>query len=136
MFRGKNLKTQSRIDSLVGVGTLVTGNISFSGGLRVDGKVKGNVVSNDEEQPSTLVLSENARIEGEIRVGHVVINGAVVGPVHGSRFVELQSNANVTGDVHYTTLEIHLGAVIQGRLVHKDEDLGDNQSSEKFVVSD
>jgi cytoskeletal protein CcmA (bactofilin family) len=118
MFGNKVSKPQGRIDSLVGIGTVVEGDISFTGGLRVDGKVRGNVVSTGD-QPSTLVLSEQARIEGEIRVSHAVINGTVVGPVHGSEYVELQSKANVTGDVHYRTLEIQLGAVVQGRLVHE-----------------
>jgi len=69
-----------------------------------------------------LVLSEKAQIEGEIRVSHAVVNGTVIGPVHGSEYVELQPKSNVTGDVHYRTLEIQLGAVVQGRLVHQDDD--------------
>ena len=119
MFGPKPTKPQNRIDSLVGTGTIVEGNISFSGGLRVDGRVRGNV-STADDQPSTLVLSEKAQIEGEIRVSHAVINGTVIGPVHGSEYVELQPKSNVTGDVHYRTLEIQLGAVVQGRLVHQD----------------
>ncbi|HTS55585.1 MAG TPA: polymer-forming cytoskeletal protein [Burkholderiales bacterium] len=120
MFGGKTSKPQTRIDSLIGEGTTVEGNVIFSGGLRVDGRVKGNVLTSDE-QPSTLVLSERARIEGEIRVSHAVINGTVVGPVFGGEYVELQAKSNVTGDVHYRTLEIQLGAVVQGRLVHQQE---------------
>ena len=120
MFGGKASKPQTRIDSLIGDGTTVEGNVIFTGGLRVDGRVKGNVLTSDE-QPSTLVLSERARIEGEIRVSHAVINGTVVGPVFGGEYVELQAKSNVTGDVHYRTLEIQLGAVVQGRLVHQQE---------------
>jgi cytoskeletal protein CcmA (bactofilin family) len=119
MFGGKASKPQNRIDSLIGEGTTVEGNVIFSGGLRIDGKVRGNVMSADD-QPSTLVLSERARVEGEIRVSHAVINGTVVGPVFGGEYVELQAKSNVTGDVHYRTLEIQLGAVVQGRLVHQD----------------
>jgi cytoskeletal protein CcmA (bactofilin family) len=119
MFGAKASKPQNRIDSLIGEGTTVEGNVIFSGGLRIDGKVRGNVMAADD-QPSTLVLSERARIEGEIRVSHAVINGSVVGPVFGTEYVELQAKSNVTGDVHYRTLEIQLGAVVQGRLVHQD----------------
>lgn len=119
MFGNKPPKPQTRIDSLVGVGTVVEGNIAFTGGLRVDGRVRGNVLTADD-QPSTLVLSEKAQIEGEIRVSHAVINGTVIGPVFGAEYVELQPKSNVTGDVHYRTLEIQLGAVVQGRLVHED----------------
>ena len=120
MFGAKPSKPQNRIDSLIGEGTVVEGNVMFSGGLRVDGRVKGSIIASDD-QPSTLVLSEQARIEGEIRVSHAVLNGTVVGPVYGSEYVELQAKSRVTGDVHYKTLEIQLGAVVQGRLVHQDE---------------
>lgn len=120
MFGGKSSKPQNRIDSLIGDGTSIEGNVVFSGGLRIDGRVKGNVVAADD-QPSTLVLSERARVDGEIRVSHAVINGTVNGPVHSAEYVELQAKCNVKGDVHYKTLEIQLGAVVQGRLVHHEE---------------
>ena len=121
MFGNKNKpnKPQNRIYCLIGAGTSIKGDMTFDGGLRVDGHVQGNVVS-VEGKPGTLVLSEAARIEGEIRVSHVVINGTVLGPVHAADYVELQSKANVTGDVYYRTLEMHLGAVVQGRLVYQD----------------
>lgn len=118
MFGNKASKPQGRIDSLVGTGTVLEGDIIFTGGLRVDGKVRGNVVSTGD-QTATLVLSEQACIEGEIRVSNVVINGTVIGPVHGLEYVELQAKANVSGDVYYRTLEIQVGAVVQGRLVHE-----------------
>ena len=120
MFGNKSNKPQNRIDCLIGAGTMIEGNITFSGGLRVDGHVRCNVMAVDGK-PGTLVLSEQAQIEGEIRVSHVVINGTVVGPVHAAEYVELQSKANVTGDVYYKTLEMQLGAVIQGRLVYQDD---------------
>ena len=127
MFGNKSNKPQNSIDCLIGAGTVIEGNIAFVGGLRVDGHVGGNVLSADTK-PGTLVLSEKARIEGEIRVSHVVINGTVVGPVHAAEYVELQAKANVTGDVYYKTLEMQLGAVVQGRLVYQDD-----AKSEKIV---
>ena len=117
MFRKKASKPQNRIDSLIGAGTRIEGNVSFSGGLRVDGEVKGNVTAAGE-QPSTLVVSEQARIDGEIHVSHLVVNGAINGAVHSAEFLELQNHSRVKGDVHYNTLEMHLGAVVEGRLVH------------------
>ena len=118
MFGKKNSKPQGRIDSLIGAGTSLVGDVTFSGGLRVDGEIRGNVRAADG-QPATLVLSEHARIEGEISVSHVVINGTVIGPVHSGDFLELQPRAKVTGDVEYATIEMHLGAIVQGRLVHQ-----------------
>ena len=128
MFGTKsNSKPQNRIDCLIGAGTIIEGSITFAGGLRVDGRVRGDVIA-AEGKPGTLVLSEHAQIEGEIRVSHVVVNGTVVGPVHAAEYVELQSKANVTGDVYYKTLEIQLGAVVQGRLVFQSD-----SKSEKVV---
>jgi cytoskeletal protein CcmA (bactofilin family) len=120
MFSNKNSKPQNRIDSLVGAGTRIEGNVSFTGGLRIDGEIKGNVIA-DPSKPSTLVLSEQARVEGEIRVTHLVVNGTIIGPVNASEYLELQSKGKVTGDVHYKTLEIQLGAIVEGKLIHLAE---------------
>ena len=117
MFSKKHSKPQNRIDSLIGAGTRIDGNLSFSGGLRVDGEVNGSVVA-APGKPSTLVLSEHGRVNGEINVTHLVVNGVVEGPVRAAEYLELQSKAKVIGDVHYKTLEIQLGAIVEGRLVH------------------
>ena len=81
---------------------------------------QGNVRA-EGGQPSTLVLSEQARIEGVIEVSHLVVNGTVVGPVYASEYVELQSKSRVTGDVYYKTLEMHVGAIVEGKLVHQEQ---------------
>jgi cytoskeletal protein CcmA (bactofilin family) len=119
MFGKKSGKPQGRIDTLIGAGTTVVGDVSFVGGLRIDGEVKGDVCG-DPDRPSTLVLSEHARVEGEISVSHLVLNGTVIGPVHASEFLELHTKARVTGDVEYSAIEMHLGAVVQGRLIHQE----------------
>jgi len=108
---------QKRIDCLIGAGTTVRGDIVFVGGLRIDGQVTGNVMTVDG-QAGTLVISEKARVDGEIQVSHIVVNGTVNGPVMASDYLELQPKARVTGDVTYRTLEMHVGAVVQGRLNH------------------
>jgi len=118
-FRKKSHRPQSRIDSLIGPGTRIDGDVSFSGGLRVDGHIRGNVTAIGDK-PSTLVLSDQAKIEGEVKVSHIVINGNVIGPVYAGEYLELQAKARVTGDVHYKALEIQLGAVVQGRLLHQE----------------
>lgn len=116
MFGKKSSKPQGRIDTLIGAGTSIEGNIVFTGGLRVDGEVKGDM-HGVRDQSTTLVISEHARIEGEISVSHLVINGTVIGLVHASEFLELQNKARVTGDVEYGMMELHLGAVVEGRLM-------------------
>jgi cytoskeletal protein CcmA (bactofilin family) len=119
MFPKKASKPQRRIDSLIGAGTKIEGNVSFSGGLRVDGEIHGNACAVGDQR-STLVVSEHACIEGQIVVSHAVINGTIIGQINSGEFLELQSHARVTGDVVYTTIEMHLGAVVQGRLVHQE----------------
>ena len=109
---------QKSIDSLIGAGTRVEGNVIFAGGLRVDGEVRGNI-SSENGQEGTLVISEKASVEGTISVGHVVINGAVIGSVFAGESLELLPGARVTGDVEYHQIEMQQGAVIQGRLVHQ-----------------
>ena len=122
MFGNKPAKPNGRIDTLIGATARVDGNIHFKGGLRIDGTVKGNVTAEDA---GTIIVSEEAAVEGEIRVGHAVINGRVVGPIHGSESVELQAKASVNGDVYYKSIEVHLGAIVQGRLVHAVEVRGE-----------
>jgi cytoskeletal protein CcmA (bactofilin family) len=121
--RKKHTPPQKRIDSLIGAGTVVRGDLNFKGGLRIDGEVHGNVIASDGE-PGTLVISEQARVDGEVRVSHVVVNGSVNGPVNADDYLELQPKARVVGDVTYKTLEMHVGAVVQGRLNHAEPGSG------------
>lgn len=126
MFGIKTSKPQSTIDSLIGTTTVIEGDVVFSGGLRIDGHVKGNVMASGapDTANSTLVVSESARIQGEIRAAHVVINGVVEGPIFVTEFLELQPKARVAGDVYYKSIEIHLGATIDGRLEHVSAESG------------
>ena len=120
MFQRKKPRSpQNRIDSLIGAGTTVSGDIAFSGGLRIDGKVVGKVTTADN-QPGTLVISEQARVDGEVRVSHVVVNGSVSGPLTANVYLELQAKARVNGDVAYRTLEMHVGAIVEGKLMHSE----------------
>ncbi len=119
MFSKKPSKPQTQIDSLIGANTMIGGDLNFSGGLRIDGQVNGNVIATPGK-PSTLVLSEHARVNGEVSVTHLVINGTISGSVSASDYLELQSKARVTGDVHYKTMEIQLGAIVDGRLLHNN----------------
>ena len=135
MFGKDSKKPQSRIDSLIGAGTQVEGNISFSGGLRIDGHVRGNVTS-EGDQPGMLVISEQAHVEGEIRVQHVLVNGQVKGPIYADQTLELQPKATVTGDVHYQRLEMQMGAIVQGRLVYAVDSQSDKVVKFKSVSSE
>src|SRR4249920_2515041 len=120
MFERKKRSTQKRIDSLIGAGTVVRGDVTFTGGLRIDGHVQGNVTAANGEA-ATLVVSEQALVDGEIHVAHVVVNGTVNGPVTADEHLELQPKARIVGDVSYRTVEMHVGAMIEGRLSHSGQ---------------
>ena len=119
--RKKSPPPQKRIDSLIGAGTVVQGNVMFAGGLRIDGAVDGKVTT-ASNAPGTLVISEHARVDGEVKVSHVVVNGSVSGPVIANDYLELQAKARVNGDVVYRTLEMHVGAIVQGKLMHAEQE--------------
>jgi cytoskeletal protein CcmA (bactofilin family) len=108
-------KKQPPIKSLVAQGTRILGDVHFADGMRIDGEVVGDIRAG-AEQPSILVISESARVEGAIHADHVIINGQVVGPVHAAELLELQPKARITGNVHYKALEMHQGGMIAGQM--------------------
>jgi cytoskeletal protein CcmA (bactofilin family) len=118
---GISRKTSCAIDTVVGAQTRLEGDISFSGGLHVDGVIKGNIVAETGSE-SVLTVSENGRIEGDVRVPNLVLNGAVEGDVFASERVELASHARVTGNVYYHLIEMAMGAEVNGSLVHRSDE--------------
>jgi len=107
----------TNIDTLIGQHAEVMGDVKFSGGLYIDGTIKGNVYAENDGH-STLSLSERGTIEGEVNVPYIVLNGVVVGDVHSSEHVELSSRARITGNVYYSLIEMAVGAEVNGKLVH------------------
>jgi cytoskeletal protein CcmA (bactofilin family) len=110
-----NDKPCNTIDTLIGVTTDLKGDISFAGGLRIDGKVRGNVTSRSDDN-STLVMSEHAAVHGDVSVPHMIVNGKIKGNVRAVERLELQSKAEISGDVTYKVLEIAAGAQVNGAL--------------------
>ena len=108
----------TKIDSLIGRQTETLGDLRFSGGLHVDGVVRGNVYA-DDDTGAVLTLSEFGTIEGEVRVPNVILNGTVIGDVHARDQIELAANARITGNVYYTLIEMAMGAEVNGSLVHR-----------------
>ena len=121
MWSGNSNKMKTaKVETIIGHNTEINGNVTFRGGLHVDGKVKGNIVSEDDSD-SILILSEEGVIEGEVRVPNVLLNGQVVGDVHASDRVELANRARIEGNVYYNLLEMEMGAAINGNLVHQNK---------------
>lgn len=115
--QGKKSGT-AKIDTLIGENTEIIGDVRFSGGLHVDGTIKGNVISSNDPN-AMLMLSEHGRIEGEVQVPNVVLNGAVAGDVHVAERIELATQAKVNGNVYYNLIEMAMGAEVNGNLVHQ-----------------
>lgn len=136
MWSNNRKKSTTKIDTLVGENTEFTGDVKFSGGLHVDGHVKGNI-SADADSNSVLSLSEQGTIEGEIHVPYNIIDGTVIGNVYSSEHVELEAKSRITGDVYYNLLEISSGAQISGRLVHTpDSGKTAPQPAEDVILGD
>jgi cytoskeletal protein CcmA (bactofilin family) len=107
---------QPRIDTLIGKGVRVQGDIEFLGGMHLDGAIAGNVRS-DSAPDSTLSVSESGSIDGSVDVPNVILQGQVRGDIRGAERVVLGATARVEGDVYYGVIEMTLGAQITGKLV-------------------
>ena len=118
MFSGDQKQSKVRIDTLVGRNSRIDGDLRYKGGLHVDGEVHGNV-QQEEGSESTLSLSQQGIIKGEVRVAIITLNGTVEGDVHAEKRLELGPEARVTGDVYYNLVQIAVGAAVNGKLVHK-----------------
>lgn len=116
MFRSK--PKPQRIDTLIGAGTRITGDVQFSGGFHVDGHIKGNVDA-PPQSGATLSISDSGVVEGAVAVPNVILNGTVKGDILAHDRVELGATARVTGNVYYGLIEMEMGAEINGKLIHE-----------------
>ena len=115
---GDNKQIRTRIDTLIGKGSRIDGDLRYKGGLHVDGEIRGSVHA-EEGSDSMLSLSQHGVIRGEVKVPHLSINGTVEGDVHAEKRLELGAEARITGDVYYNLIQIAVGATVNGKLVHK-----------------
>lgn len=120
MFKNKPIHHDGQaIDTLIGPQVTIHGDLVFSGGLYVEGRIHGKVLA-EEGSPAVLTLAEQGRIEGEVQVPVVILNGELHGDVYASERVELAAKARVLGNVHYKVVEMRAGATLTGRLIHVD----------------
>ena len=106
-------------DTLITQQTKIAGDVEFTGVLHLDSEVKGNVISPHDSE-SLLSIHKNGRIEGEVRVPHILIMGEVIGDVYASEHIELKENAVIHGNVYYNLIEMEMGAKVNGKLVNDD----------------
>lgn len=110
------------VETLIGPRVVIRGDVSFSGGLYVEGRIIGKVLAEDG-QSAVLTVAEKGVIEGEVQVPTVIVAGALHGDVHAAERIELSGTARVLGNIHYKVVEMAAGAMITGRLIHADAPL-------------
>lgn len=129
-----NKKKPPAIRSLIADGNHIEGHVHFTDGLRLDGTIVGDVRARSDEI-SILVVSETGSITGEVHADHVIVNGVIKGPVYARYMLELQPKARIEGDVYYTSLEMHQGALIAGLLRPSPAMLEDDKPTLKLAAS-
>ncbi len=116
MFGSKKETLHGRVDTLISDAARIVGDVGFSGGLHLDGKVTGNVAS-EPGNNSTLWISEKGQVEGNIDVPNVILNGIVRGDVSVREKLVLGPKASISGNVSYGIMEMAQGAQVAGRLM-------------------
>lgn len=109
----------TKLSSLIAEDVEITGDLCFTSGIRIDGRVQGNVIARavEAQTRALLVLSDKGQIEGSVNCGDAVINGTVIGDLVVEHFLELQSNARVSGTIRYEHLQMDVGAAVRGQLI-------------------
>lgn len=110
------------VETLIGPHAVIRGDVSFTGGLYVEGTIHGTV-SADDGTAAVITIAENGHIEGEVRAPVVVVSGRMTGDVFASERIELAAHARVNGNIHYKVVEMAAGAMVTGRLIHADAPL-------------
>ena len=105
--------------SLIARGTVIRGDLRFSGALHLDGRIEGTVLAEGDD--AMFTLSEHGEVQGEVRVPQAVINGHITGDVHVSVRLELAPLARIDGDLRYHTLEMAAGAQVNGHMARQAE---------------
>ena len=116
-------RTSNRFDTLISARTTIEGDVRFSGGLHVDGKIKGRVIA-EEGSDAVIRLSEVGQITGDVIAPHIIINGTVHGDVRSSSHLELAEKSSVNGSVYYQLIEMAMGAAVNGNLIRQTETTG------------
>ncbi len=112
------MKETQHIDTLIGVHSVFTGNLSFEGAVRIDGRFEGNIQS---EKDGTLIVSEGAFIKGEVNVPNLVLHGDINGNVCASHSLKVGVKGVLNGDVEYKVITLEEGSAINGRCTRIDD---------------
>ncbi|ASP38229.1 cell shape determination protein CcmA [Bacterioplanes sanyensis] len=127
MFSSKDKGSSAHYDTLISAKTEIAGDLKFTGGLHIDGVVKGNLLA-EAGSGAIVRISDKGRVEGQIHAPNIIINGEVLGDVHAGEYIELAKKARVRGDVYYQAMEMVLGAEVNGKLHHQSKGQGKKSS--------
>lgn len=120
MFKGRDGSEHSvDIETLIGPGTIIEGDVQFRGGLHVDGTVIGSVTATGDEH-AVLTISQEAQVKGQVQVPVVIVDGHMEGDIVSTVRVELSPNARISGNVHYRAIQMEFGAQVSGKLVYDE----------------
>ena len=103
------------ITTLIDKDIVISGDTTYTGGIRVDGKIKGNLKVHGDEG-SLLIMGYGSKITGDVEVEKAIINGEINGNVKCHDYLELNTNAIVNGSIEYDIIEVQEGAKITGDL--------------------
>lgn len=120
MLGSKKAASVSGGTTLISSETVIVGDVHFCGNLDIEGLVQGNIVAQPGKEALLRVVGKG-RVEGEIRVPRVIVNGVVQGNVYSSKHLELASKSRVQGNVFYTLVEMAAGAEVNGSLTHMSD---------------
>lgn len=132
MIWNKEKRSSESIDTLIARDVVLRGDLEFSGGVQIDGKVCGTIKGVGEN--SVVRITSKGQVDGDIHAPIVVINGQVTGSVYSSSHLELGAESHIDGDVHYELMEMIMGAEVNGKMVH--EPLGVIDPPQKVILGD
>jgi len=133
MFSSKDKGANTHYDTLISSKTEIVGDVKFTGGLHIDGVIKGNLLA-EAGSGAVVRVSDKGRVEGQIIAPNIVINGKVIGDVHAGEYIELAKKAQVSGDVYYQQMEMVLGAEVNGKLHHQSKADARKKASEPVAA--
>jgi len=107
------------VETLIGEQTEIHGDVSFTAGLHVDGRIKGRVTST--AKGAELSIGAKGVIEGDVYAPRIVLHGKVVGHVYAAEHISLGAKAHVLGNLYYKTMEMAAGAKVMGSLVLQEQ---------------
>ena len=102
------------IDTLIDKQMVIKGNTVVSGGVRLDGKIYGNLTINGDD--GSLIMGQGSLVSGNIFVASAIIGGKVNGDITSTEYLEFHEGAEINGNIKYRILEVHHGSILNGSL--------------------